>query len=66
MEVKKGSRDFFKAAVHYVDVIAGAVYKGLDFENKKVVLERIYECTGCQNPRLLQAAYLRLERKLVD
>ncbi|OGJ22196.1 hypothetical protein A3K73_06340 [Candidatus Pacearchaeota archaeon RBG_13_36_9] len=57
--IRQESRDFFEASAHYIDVIAGVAYRGLDLENKKAVLQRIYKFIGCENPRLLQAAYVR-------
>lgn len=62
---QRGNRTFFMAAAHYVDRIAGPVYDELDFANKTVVLGRLYKCHQATNPRLLQAAYQRLEKKLV-
>ncbi len=61
---QRGNRTFFRSAIHYIDVLATPVYEGLDFQNKRTVLERLYEAHHADNPRLLNAAYTRLEKKL--
>jgi len=63
MEIGEGPYRFAREADWYIDYV-GIVEFGLDLRNKKVVLRRIYECTGCTERRLLRAAYRRLDEKV--